>query len=263
MISVGGKTWTLTYKRWERPSQMEFFKHTHQDYEILYIVEGDAEYNVDGRSFRLRPHDIVFIPPARYHWLHLLSDAPYERYVFNFEARILPVEGQERLATLPTVMNAADTPRLSECFFRLRDYYAAVSDGDFHLLARSSLREILINMFYSASSGEVRRARRNPIIDRVISLIDGYPERDWDAASLSAELFLSKSYLQNLFSRYMDIGLKQYINSKKILYAQSLLQTGMRATDVCEACGFRDYSTFYRLFRKLTGISPAAVTQEE
>ena len=61
----------------------------------------------------------------------------------------------------------------------------------------------------------------------------------------------------------MDIGLKQYINNKKILYAQSLLQTGMRATDVCEACGFRDYSTFYRLFRKITGISPASVTLEE
>lgn len=263
MISIGGKTWALTYGRSEKPRQMEFFKHTHSDYEILYIVEGDAEYNVEGRIFRLRPHDVVFIPPARYHWLHLLSDVPYERYVFNFEARILPFEGQERLAALPTVINAADCPRLSDCFFRLREYYGTVSDSDFHLLARSSLREILINMFYSSSSGEVRRARRNPIIDRVIALIDGYPERDWDAESLSAELFLSKSYLQNLFSRYMDIGLKQYINSKKILYARSLLQTGMRATDVCEACGFRDYSTFYRLFRKHTGIAPASVTQEE
>ena len=263
MIDVCGKTWSMTYFRNEHPTSESFFKHTHGDYEILYFVEGDAEYNVEGQIFRLHPHDIVFIPPARYHYLHLLSDEPYERYVFNFEARILPVDGQQRLDMLNTVTSAKDNPRLRDCFLRLREYRALVSESEFHLLARSALREILINMFYSSSSASPRRVRCNPIIDRVIALIDEHPERDWDAASLSAELFLSKSYLQNLFSRYMDIGLKNYINNKKVLYAQTLLQSGMRATDVCEECGFRDYSTFYRLFRKVTGQSPASVGKEE
>ena len=59
----------------------------------------------------------------------------------------------------------------------------------------------------------------------------------------------------------MDIGLKTYINTKKILYAQSLLLSGDRPADVCEACGFRDYSTFYRLFRKITGTTPNEIVK--
>ena len=60
----------------------------------------------------------------------------------------------------------------------------------------------------------------------------------------------------------MDIGLKNYINNKKILYAQSLLLAGDRPADVCEACGFHDYSTFYRLYRKITGTTPTATGRE-
>ncbi len=244
------------------PQVETFFRHTHLTYEILYFVRGEAEYNVEGQMFTLHPHDLVFIPPKKFHYLHLKSGATYERYCSNFDARILPPESRERLENLPSVWNIENKPILRACFEKMDEYAARFSEADARLMLRCTLREILLNLLYEAPEiQDEDDVRRNRIIDRIISLIETYPDRDWNAESLSRELFLSKSYIQNVFSQYMDIGLKTYINTKKILYAQSLLLSGDRPADVCEVCGFRDYSTFYRLFRKITGTTPNEIVK--
>lgn len=253
---------TLSYSRTETPVQSAYYRHSHLSYELLYFVEGDAHYHVEGKEFLLHPGDLVFIPPKNYHFLQLRSSAPYERYCVNFDAAILPAESHERLALLPTVRNLAGDEAVASCFFRLSDYAARFSEADARLMLRCILREMLLNLLYAAPPEEGGRIRHHPIIDRIIALTDAEPERDWTAASLAEALYLSPSYVQNTFSRYMGIGLKTYINHKRVLYAQSLLLAGDRPAEVCEACGFRDYSTFYRLFRSVTGMAPSAVARE-
>ena len=254
-IIDGNAHCSMSHRCDEAPRQEYYFRHSHAGYEILYFLCGDAEYNIEGSVFRLRPHDLLVIQPARYHYLRLLSGAPYERYCSNFEGRILPGE-DGRLSTLPAVTNIADRPRMQECFARMDDYAARFDEADRQLCVRMAVREVLLLLLYDHPQETPDRARHNPLVDRIIALVDAHPEGDWTAATLAKELYLSPSYIQNTFSRYMDIGLKQYINHKKILHAQALLLSGEKATEVCEACGFRDYSTFFRLYRRLTGTTP-------
>lgn len=256
-MEINDKLCTLHHSCDENPMPESFFRHSHQQYELLYFVRGDAEYNIEGQRMRLRPHDLLVIPPARFHFLHLASGAPYERYCFNFEERILPSGSRERLHSLPTVLNIEDKGHIRACFERLEAYAGRMGAEDMQLMLRTVLREILLNLFYELPAAEQRPVRHNAVLDRVIALIDAHPERDWNGDTLAAELFLSKSYLQNLFARYMEVGLKTYVNTKKVMYAQTLLAGGMKASEACEACGFRDYSTFYRAFRRLTGQTPA------
>lgn len=241
--------------------ERNFFHHSHLNYEMLYFVEGDAEFNIEGHIFPLRPHDLVFIQPKQFHCLHLISHIRYVRYVSNFDAHILPSENRDRLDSLPPIVNIEDKPFIRTCFEKLCSYSERFSESDTRLMIRCSVREILLNLIYEAPAIRRDCAQRNHIIDRIISLTNKYPERDWNAETLSRELYLSKSYIQNIFSQHMDIGLKNYINTKKILYAQSLLLSGESPAYVCEACGFHDYSTFYRLFRKITGTTPTAITK--
>lgn len=246
----------------DNPTQEKnFFHHSHLNYEILYFVRGDVEYNIEGRIFPLKPHDLVFIQPKQFHCLHVLSPAPYERYVSNFDAHVLPSETRDRLDALPPVVNIEENIFIRTCFEKLCSYASRFSEADTRLMIRCAVREILLNLIYEAPSIRRDCVQRNHIIDRIISLTNKHPERDWNAETLSKELYLSKSYIQNVFSQYMDIGLKNYINTKKILYAQTLLLLGESPAYVCEACGFRDYSTFYRLFRKITGTTPTAITK--
>lgn len=261
-MTLTDKLCEMTYLACDEPQRDDVSKHLHPENELLYVLRGGAEYHIEAQSFTLRPHDLVFIPANQYHYLRPLPGEPCERYIINFDPRILPGENRARIAALPTVVNVAENRILCDCFEKLGDYTARFEEQDARLMLRGTLREILLNLLYEVPREEGGRIRNNPIIDRITALVDAYPARSWDADMLAAELFLSKSHIQNTFSRYMDIGLKNYINNKKIMYARSLLLSGMRPAEVCEACGFREYSTFYRLYRKITGTTPTAVGQQ-
>ena len=59
-------------------------------------------------------------------------------------------------------------------------------------------------------------------------------------------------------SYFLKCSLMKYIRSKKIVLAQQMIREGRKAVDVAEELSFNDYSTFYRSYLKVTGMSPAS-----
>ena len=58
-----------------------------------------------------------------------------------------------------------------------------------------------------------------------------------------------------LFGQYASDRGQQYIDSG-FKEAKEMLKNGTSAQETAESCGFKDYSTFYRLFKKSYGITP-------
>lgn len=42
-------------------------KHTHPGEEIIYVVEGELEYEIDGKSSRVKAGDVLFVPAGSVH----------------------------------------------------------------------------------------------------------------------------------------------------------------------------------------------------
>ena len=75
---------TFSHTKTDTPTQSPFHRHMHSDYEILYFVEGDADYVVESAVYRLQRRDLLLIAPRTYHHLRLRSSSRYERFVINF-----------------------------------------------------------------------------------------------------------------------------------------------------------------------------------
>ena len=99
----------------------------------------------------------------------------------------------------------------------------------------------------------------NEVVETMLGLIAENLEKPLDADFLAREMMLSKSYVQNIFTQKMHIGLKKFIMQKKIYAAHAELSGGASPMDVCEKYAFGDYSVFYRLYRKTFGVSPRAL----
>ena len=67
----------------------------------------------------------------------------------------------------------------------------------------------------------------------------------------------SKSYIAKEFKSSLGVPIKQYIITKKILLAESLISKGNKPTEIYNKCGFEDYSTFYRNYIKIVGKAPS------
>lgn len=255
--TVGGAPiYELSHKYVEEPSESDYGRHMHNYCEILLFVRGDANYNVDGIVYKPKPYDLLIIPRATYHYVIPVSPMPYENYVLDFDGSLIPPVHYKRLFSKPWIINIKEDRELCRFFKNIDLYHATYSEEDFAYVAKAWLRELLVFCSYRIESSVIVETERPPLVETILRLIEENLERPLDADFLARELMLSKSYLQNIFSQSMHIGLKQYIMQKKIFAAHNDLLAGMSSGDVCAKYCFSDYSVFFRLYKKMMGYSP-------
>ncbi len=71
--------------------------------------------------------------------------------------------------------------------------------------------------------------------------------------------FISRTTLYALFRETTGSCIHEYITLKRLMMARELLAAGEQPTGVYLKCGFKDYSTFYRAYKKRFSESPAAL----
>ena len=94
---------------------------------------------------------------------------------------------------------------------------------------------------------------------KMIAIIDYLNEHlteDISIDSLSETFFLSRYHLMHSFKEETGYTIGNYLSTKRLLLARDLILQGEPITNVCYECGFRNYSTFSRAFKKNFGYSP-------
>ena len=254
--TLDGGFYEISHKRVENPDGSSYNKHVHPYCEILFFISGDVRFNIDGTIYTPRPFDLIFISDTKYHYLIPEGGVPYENYVIGFSRELCDTKHYRNIFSPPFIVNIRENTELCS-FFRRLDYYSdTFSWEDFCTSARLLVSELLINLGYLHKEHSGNTVFSNKQIRDIISVIDENITEKLDAGIIARRLFLSKSYVQNVFSNVMHIGLKQYINQKKIFLAACDIDKGMSPGDASVKYGFTDYSSFYRAYKKTLGMSP-------
>ena len=75
---------------------------------------------------------------------------------------------------------------------------------------------------------------------------------------IADELYISTGYVSKIFATKLKYGLREYINELRISKAKNLLsKTDLKIIDVMLECGFRNQSSFNRVFSEICGVSPS------
>ena len=248
----------ISHKRVEHPVSSVYYNHIHSHCEILLFVSGSANYNIDGQIFTPSPYDLIFIPAAKYHYLVPTASVPYENYVIGVEPKMIAREHYEKLFSPPLMLSVKNDSVLLNYFKLLELYDRLYSEKDFAICAQALIHELITYCYYQKNTFSPTNGEKVLIINDIIAFIEQNIENPLNADTISSHFLISKSYIQNIFSTHMHIGLKQYIMQKKIYSAHIDLSRGMTSSDVCEKYKFGDYTNFYRLYKKTFGVPPSA-----
>lgn len=247
--------------------------HGHSFYEFRFISQGRVTHYSENSVCELGPGDISVMPPSVFH--RVVFEPPKEG--INKYSRILLYVSVPFMRYLETdqfkiseVFNAfgypgdrhlhLEMPELDALYHPLQQIVRADRDDDplQHLQNRAQIMLVLSRLAeYIARNGTpARTAEDSALVPRVIAYINANLDDNLSLDSLSARFFVSKFYLSHRFKEYTRLSLHQYVLIRRMMHAQKLLRAGESPTAVAAACGYREYSSFYKAFLRETGKTP-------
>ena len=262
------------YTRNDLISEVNASLHVHQSFELYYFISGIGCYEIEGTVYPLEPGCLLLMRDSEAHMVHLQDGVPYERICINFPP--------DRMSHLSTELRALyrNRPLGTGNYFRPDEESSAFIAACLKRLCRDGKRKnyvahaetVLGTLFLElfkikeqaseSESGALARAvATRGMDDRVRKVIDYIDENLTTIQSsdeLASDLFFSKNYINRIFKRATGSSVWDYIVLKRLLLARSMLKEGKPATAVASACGFGDYSSFYRQYRQRFGTSPQA-----
>ena len=244
--------------------------HYHDFDKITIFIKGHVTYTIEGKSYELSPYDIVLVRHNDIHRLVVDNSQIYERIIVYIS---------------PNFMNAykTDSYDLSYCFQKAEEEHSNVlripslkNSSLFQSITRleksfsddgyaSDLyRQVLFLEFMIHLNLDERKKRlefidtdncNTKILD-ILQYINENLNHDLNIDILSDHFYISKYYMMRLFKQETGYTLGHYISQKRLLLAKELILTGVSGTQACFDCGFKDYSTFSRAYKKFFHESP-------
>ena len=244
--------------------------HYHDFDKITIFIKGKVTYMVEGKSYDLLPYDIVLVKHNDIHRLTVDNSEVYERIIVYIS---------------PNFMNAYQTADydLSYCFQKAEEEHSNVlripsleksslfrsitrlehsfSDEGYAagLYRQVLFLEFMIHLNRAVQKNRLEYLDTNDCNMKIVDILYYINEHITDELTIdhiADTFYVSKYYMMRLFKQETGYTIGTYISQKRLLLAKELLLSGVPSTQVCFDCGYKDYSTFSRAYRKLFGESP-------
>ena len=241
--------------------------HAHNFYELIFFIEGNVTYMIEGRSYPLQSGDLLIIPASASH--HPVFEKPtrFRRvvlWVTEAFVRTLP-RGEELSRCFPQVggtylhrFSPADRERLLDRAMTVAEEfsYSRPFGDTMSLLLVTELFILIWRMMAAAAQSHPADTTSEQLVQDVVRFINANLARELPLDYIADHFFISKFYLSRVFKRHMNTTPHSYITQRRLAMAKHLLYDGLSPTEVYRRCGFADYSSFYRAFREQYGTSP-------
>ena len=245
-------------------------QRTNKRWTLVHIKSGAGIVMLDGRLKGLSDGDMIFIPP--YSSYSFRSEELGDEYNVNLDAVFLQFD-QAWLNDLQKVFRGVSSMVLAvkgiksamyvtgAKWLKLSGMLDSFSGALPHIqsvLLLNILEQLSLEGDYVAISREiVPMPSTRERLNRIESFIDSNFIEGVVLDDIAAYAGINRTYFCLFFKRHFGVSLTDYVNSKRIALAESLLhRSDLSIADVSRQSGFSNVPYFNRVFKSLKGQSP-------
>ncbi|MBQ6587752.1 MAG: helix-turn-helix domain-containing protein [Butyrivibrio sp.] len=248
--------------------------HIHDCYEVYFSISGGKQFLIDNKVYDIEPGDLFLINQYDSHYLTQIDKELHERIVIMIDP-----EYMRSISSEETNLDACFQDRGEKFSHKLnlsqeqqgRFLYfinkIITSNGYGHdLLERATFTElfVMINQIINDKKNNKateKTATYNEQVDAILSYLNNNIQYPISIGDLAKHFYISESYICRIFKAATGTTINKYMTARRISIAKSLLAEGTGVSEVCDKCGFSDYSNFLKAFTKSVGISPKKYSQ--
>lgn len=243
----------------------EFEWHYHDFHKIIVFVSGKVTYHIEGKAYQLKPQDILLVSQGAIHKPEIDPSIPYERYIFwikddlSFpELNTCFQKANDRsfnLIRLDSALQEKLKDLLSEIEHSLRD--AQFGDS---ILSKALFTQFMvyINRIFlkSSTAPDQKSYSSDSQVEQLLKYINRNLSENLSIDHLAERFFFSKYHMMRKFKKETGYTIHNYIISKRLLHARSLIAQGTPVMKAAIQSGFQDYTAFVRAYKKQFGTVP-------
>ena len=249
------------------------FEYHHHDFsKIAILIDGDLTYYIEGKAYILKPWDILFVNKNEIHKPVVNPNKYYERIVIwlnpDFMAKYAQGNNDLLKCFEVAIKNNYNLLRLNMKSIEIiknliQDIQNCNNSNEFgsEILKESLFVQLMVLMnrlfLNSDKNRDIEDIQYDKTIEGVLNYINSNLENDLSIDTIASEFFISKYYLMRKFKNQIGSSIHNYVVQKRLILARSLISDGLSMSSVCSRCGFNDYSSFVRAFKKVYGVSPS------
>lgn len=246
----------------EQPSQRHFFEHSHVHAELFLFLYGDAEMIIEGKPIVLQKNDLLVIPKGVRHYIHILKCTPYARMCVHVQTDFLHELSLLDLAQISESKNVYTANLTNTPFIQTLPRISQTASTMLGEQAQTALfYERLLALYHSMPQLQKNQSEPVRLLDKARFYIESHLEKELTLEILAEKLFVSPAYLCKVFRKQIGVPVMHFVNERRIRKAKQLILDGVPLKEVYLSCGYENYVTFFRVFRKRTGQTPSEFKQ--
>lgn len=247
-------------------TKKDFSYHYHDFHKIIVFISGKVTYHIEGKAYHLKPRDILLVSQGAIHKPEIDPSVPYERYIFWIRDDVSCQElntcfqkANDRSFNLVRADSALQE-RLKDLLPEIEQTLQNTHFGD-PILKDALFTQFMIyinRIFLRTSSSPDKKAYSSDTqVEQLLKYINRNLSENLSIDQLAERFFFSKYHMMRKFKNETGYTIHNYITSKRLLMARSLISQGMPVMKAAQASGFHDYTTFVRAYKKQFGKAPS------
>lgn len=236
---------------------LAFKSHSHNMVEVYYFLRGNARFVVEGNIFNLERGNVLVMASGQTHNLLLEPSVVYERMALLIDTAAVPPEYENLSEKIYEGANLFALDKREQLWFE--ESFATITKSPDEM--QKHLIISFAAMVFAVLGNKLNRNAQPRVEDDMIKKTINYISKNLSGELsldiIARTLYCSRVTLNRKFREIMGCTVWEYVVRRRIYSARQQLFLGDTITDVYQKSGFNDYSSFFRAYKKVVGISPS------